>query len=104
VSPVARRTDPETSHAAAASVGDVRLTQAAVLRLFERFGPMTDEELVIVYEMYGDEYGLPPQSSSGLRTRRKELVDRGLIEYTGMKVELTTGRYGRLWQIPPRGE
>lgn len=99
MSPVARRTDPETSHAAAASVGDVRLTQAAILRLFTVYGPMTDEDLVAIYQIRGGDMGLPQQSASGLRTRRDELVKRGLIEYGGEKAQIASGRYARIWQL-----
>lgn len=87
----ARRTDPETSHAAAASV-KVRASQLAVLRFIEREGPMTDEHLVQTYD------GEPAQSPSGLRTRRKELVDQGLIEWTGELARMSTGRQARVWR------
>ena len=47
----ARRTDPETSHAAAASIteADLRVSQSAVLHVLERFGPTTDVGLVYRY-------------------------------------------------------
>ena len=71
----ARSADPDTSHAAAASLAPdkIRLSQHAVLRHLRRNGPMTDTELVDTFD------GKIFQSPSGLRTRRKELVDRGLV-------------------------
>lgn len=89
----ARRSDPHTSHDAAKSLarGTLRASQAAVLSHFHRFGLMTDTDLVNVY------VGVP-QSRSGLRTRRCELVDRGLIEDTGVRKRLPTGRRAIVWR------
>lgn len=41
----ARNTDPETSHAAAASVTNQRRIRGRILELFRAHGPMTDETL-----------------------------------------------------------
>ena len=90
----ARATDPETSHAAAASVGDVRTSQMYVYSVLKAFGPCTDEELVDIYEHLPN---VDPQSPSGLRTRRAELVRLGLVEYTGEKRAISTGRMARIW-------
>lgn len=87
---VARRTDPDTSHDAAESIRNLRASQDAVLATFWRFGPMTDQELV-------DRYAGPPQSTSGLRTRRHELVDRGLIRDSGERRKLESGRLAIVW-------
>ena len=97
--PVARTTDPETSHAAAASVGDVRLSQAAVARVLKTFGPLTDEDLVLLYEQVRLLNHLPAQSPSGIRTRRAELVRLGLVEYTGEKGTISSGRQARKWRV-----
>jgi hypothetical protein len=78
----ARHTDPWTSHEAAASVQNVTDKQVAVLDCFERHGPMTDEELRGRY--HGE-----PQSSSGLRTRRHELVKLGLLHAVGSRMSAT---------------
>lgn len=58
-------------------------------------GPMTDEQL---QQTYSEQRGLPAQSPSGLRTRRAELVDAGLVEPTGDKRPMTTGRLARVWR------
>ena len=89
----ARPSDPHTSHDAARSLsaGKLRDSQKAVLAHFRKLGPMTDTDLVNVY--VGS-----PQSRSGLRTRRRELTDRGLIEDTGSKKKLPTGRNAIVWR------
>ena len=90
----ARRSDPDTSHAAAQSLSSDKLreSQGAVLRHFVEHGPMTDVDL-------GNAYEGPPQSPSGLRTRRRELVDRGLLEDAGTRKRLTSGRYAIVWRV-----
>jgi hypothetical protein len=106
----ARRTDPGTSHAAARSV-NTTANHLAVLVVFRRCGPMTDEQLVANYGIQrriqedgvrqsGDlgRIALPQQAASGLRTRRKELVDRGLVRDTGRKAPMSTGRDATVWE------
>jgi len=91
----ARRTDPQTSHEAARSVERIRERQQAVLDLLRRRGPMCDEEIA---RTYAGVAGLPAQSPSGLRTRRAELVDMGLVEDSGERVTLASGRRSIRWQ------
>jgi len=93
----ARRTDPATSHDAARSLSPDKLrdSQKAVLGHFRKFGPMTDTDLVNMYVG-------PPQSRSGLRTRRSELAGRGLIEDTGARKRLPTGRNAIVWRAVRR--
>jgi hypothetical protein len=88
----ARRTDPATSHEAAESLSSDRLraSQNAVLAFLRRHGAMTDIDLVERYD------GLA-QSPSGLRTRRKELVARGLVVDTGSWVRTPSGRRATVW-------
>lgn len=98
---VARCTDPDTSHAAAASLGDLRVSQSAVLDLFvdaakAGIQSLTDDQLVRWYERQGRE---PRQSPSGLRTRRRELTDAGFIEDTGDRTRLASGRQAVLWKL-----
>lgn len=95
----ARTTDPETSHAAAASVGDLRLSQSAVHQLIAAFGPMSDERLCHFYEVFQEAWGLPPQSASGIRSRRAELVRLGLVQFNGDKALMKSGRMARVWAI-----
>lgn len=75
----ARATDPQTSHEAAASVTpNLRESQAAVLDLLRRYGPMTDVELIAAARR--DDVRL---SDSGIRTRRHELEAMGLVKRAG---------------------
>jgi hypothetical protein len=92
----ARRTDPETSKAAADSVRGIRESQQFILGLFRRFGPMTDERLVLrVSEDRGPHVKLSP---SGIRTRRKELESLILVRFTGRREKISTGRLARVWE------
>lgn len=94
--PVARRTDPGTSWAAADSVTDTTITRTkrAILHVLEQ-GPMTDEQIA---EAVGPAYTSP----SGLRTRRKELVKAGLVCDSGKRVRMDSGRWAILWARQPR--
>jgi hypothetical protein len=94
----ARGSDPATSHAAAASLTDLRASQMAVLGLLLSLGPMTDETLAGHYKRASENDELPKQSSSGLRTRRAELVDAGLVLASGRFEHLTSGRKAIVWK------
>ena len=87
----ARRTDPETSHAAAESVRNLRMSQSYVLSILREVGPMTDECL----QGWIDPKVMSP---SGIRTRRSELVKLGKVEWSGEKVPMSTGRMARVWR------
>lgn len=93
----ARRTDPETSHEAAATVDALRERQAAVLGVLRR-GPATDEQLA---QAYAAVPGAPKQSPSGLRTRRSELVEMGLARHSGAFGQTASGRRTRVWEAVP---
>jgi hypothetical protein len=96
-----RTGDPATSRQAAASINDLRESQRAVLKVFERtHNPMTDETLIAVYTRLAPEMNLPTQSESGLRSRRAELVEGGLLRDTGEKAQISTGRNAVLWGLP----
>lgn len=89
----ARSTDPDTSRAAAASVTGIRATQQAVLELF-RVAPMTDPEMIAKARALG-----LPQSESGLRTRRSELVNQGLLADTRDRRRTPSGRQSIVWGL-----
>ena len=94
----ARRTDPITSHEAAQSLPSekIRRSQEAVLTFLRKRGAMTDTQLTEDYPVWcGHRY--PKQSSSGLRTRRDELVKRGLVVDSGRMEILPTGRRAIVW-------
>lgn len=97
----ARRTDPDTSHQAAASLGSekIRRSQAEVLELLREVGPVTDAALVHLYEARISVGGSLPQSPSGIRTRRRELVELGKVRDTGARVRLPSGRLAAVWEV-----
>lgn len=93
---VARRTDPSTSWEAARSVTGIRESQQQVLDLFRAFGPMTDEAAYTEHRRYSLSAHI--QSVSGFRTRRSELVARGLLEDSGERRVGSTGRRMIVWR------
>lgn len=91
----ARRSDPETSHEAAASLTQDKMTRLRLLVLdtIQRYGPMHDTDLVeIMRSRFGDHY-----SQSGIRTRRSELVAMGKVKDTGERRKLRSGRRSIVW-------
>ncbi len=58
---------------------------------------MHDEDIAGWYVSVGSGNGFPHQSPSGLRTRRKELVDAGLVVDTGRRGTLRSGRLSIIW-------
>ena len=88
----ARVSDPVTSHDAAESVDRVTETQENVLKALRR--PRVDVELVEAYRAFKR---APRASKSGIRSRRAELVDRGLVVDTGRRVRLESGRFAIVW-------
>lgn len=99
----ARRTDPVTSHEAAAQLADLTARQQAVLRLLtESSIPLPDVDLVRMYQdRQREDRTLPLQGPSGIRTRRSELVIQGKV-YAVDKVKLGTRRHIR-WGVYPNG-
>ena len=94
--PLARLSDPDSSHAAARSVTGLRDKQRAVLDALVACGGLaTDEQIAVRYVRDG----YPPQSDSGLRTRRAELVRAGLVKDSGVRAKLRTGRKAVLWAV-----
>lgn len=104
VAPVARRTDPDTSHLAAASVPRSTAAKEAVRDCLALYGPLADERLVHLYGQTRRMHGWPAQSPSGIRTRRAELVADGIVVDTGDVTRLESGRLGRLWAVKGRSD
>ena len=98
---VARNSDPDTSWEAADSITEIPRRQAEVLQIIEMLGPICDYDLQLAHRMVD---GLMPQSPSGLRTRRSELVALGLVVDTGDRKRLPSGRRAILWDIRPGEE
>lgn len=92
--PATRTTDPITSHEAEASVKNLTGTQQAILQLLTI--SMTDDELMERYQLKAVNGLAPMSSASGIRTRRHELVERGLVEEKGY-AESKFGRRAIIW-------
>lgn len=94
--PRARSGDPETSRVAAASVDEhsQRTLQRAVLRILREYGPLTDNDIALAHK----QTSVVPFSLSGLRTRRHELVVRGLVHDSGRREVLESGRRAVVWE------
>lgn len=92
--PFARRTDPTTSHEAAESVQNLTETQKFILKALVR--PRTDVELVEAYRAFK----LAPRASeSGIRSRRAELVQAGVVVDSGDRTKLPSGRMATVWRL-----
>lgn len=93
--PVARLTDPETSHMAAADAKRTAPTwrSRCLLALAEHPDGLTDFELA---EKVGSQ-----QTSAG--KRRHELVDAGLVEFAWLHRPSPTGSKARVWKITAAG-
>lgn len=92
--PNARNTDPSTSHEAARSVDNITLTQEYIIRALQR--PATDVALV---DRYRNIKSAPAASESGIRSRRSELVSKGVIRDSGSREVLPSGRRAIVWEL-----
>lgn len=100
--PRARRTDPQTSHDAARSIDRRSLSDVhrMIGRLLALHGPLTDESIAALYAARAlDDPKCRPVSPSGLRTRRRELVDAGLVEPTETVAYTAAGRRTTVWKL-----
>lgn len=91
--PKARTTDPVTSHQAARSVANQSEVQQAILSALRNYGPMHDALLAEWQDI-----SRLRVSESGLRTRRAELVTKGLVRDSGQRVRLPSGRSSIVWE------
>ena len=99
--PTARRTDPATSHEAAASitVQRMRADHHLVLAALHDHGPMTDFALASrVSSALGR---IVKQTSIGVR--RKELVTLGLVRNSGRRAPSDTGKASIVWTLTAAG-
>lgn len=103
--PHARREDPQTSHTAAESARPVASeVRAHVLEAIREAGRdaglhgLIDEELVALFAARGW-----PGTPSGIRTRRRELVDSDppLVVETHYRRNTATGRTSIVWAPAP---
>ena len=88
-----RWSDPVTSLVAAASV-DLTKGQKIVMAAFRVRRSMTDDELIAKVADLGLKL-----SPSGCRSRRKELVEMGLIRDSGVKEQTASHRSTIVWEL-----
>jgi len=89
----ARNTDPQTSHDAADSVDDITETKQFILEALRQ--PRNDLDIVTSFRSM---LGAPAATDQSIRSRRAELVDAGLVEDSGERVKMPSGRYSIVWQ------
>lgn len=100
-SPAWRNSDPETSQQAAKSIAKENLSASrqAILGLFQKYGPMIDEDVAARYSILAGEGSAPFLSPSGLRSRRSELCQAGYLEDSGGRGKTQSGRASIIWKL-----
>lgn len=88
-----RWSDPATSLLAAASV-DLTKGQKIVMAAFRVRNSMTDDELIAQVVALGLKL-----SPSGCRSRRKELVELGILRDSGVKEKTQSKRLTTVWEV-----
>jgi hypothetical protein len=96
--PSARTTDPATSFEAAASLTLPHITkmQQNILAIVREHGPVSD---TAIEALYMDRHWPWVPTGQALRSRRAELVKRGLISASGDYGETPSGRRTQKWQM-----
>lgn len=92
--PRTRIVDPPTSDDSAKGTTCRRGAREDVLSLFTFGVSLTDTQLIELHS----KSSLSPQTPSGLRTRRSELVTLGRIRDSGQKRKLKSGRMSIVWE------
>ena len=92
----ARNSDPSTSHAAAASIGDTTPLQRRLLVLFDMaHDGLNDEQLIAMYKnAYGTAF---PGTDSSIRSRRSDLVVKGHLVDSGKFRPTLHGNKSIVW-------
>lgn len=95
--PHARWSDPQTSRQAAESISltAVSQTQERILTVFKFHGHLSDEQL----EQHFETYWPGTASPQGVRSRRGELVRKGLVLDSGRRGTTKYGRGCIVWQV-----
>ena len=99
--PKARRRDPQTSFDAANSISLERVTETQrniYYLLLASLEGSTDVDGWRIYQLAMTKEIAPYASESGYRSRRAELVRLGLVEDTGERVKLKSGRNAIVWR------
>lgn len=98
--PSTRELDPSTSFEAARSLKteNITKTMSGILDIL-RNAPRHDEGLVQSYNALSIHHIVPFASDSGIRSRRAQLVELGLVEDSGQRVKTASGRSSIVWQV-----
>lgn len=99
---LARATDPETSHEAAATV-NLTKGQRAVLAEFRLYRTLTDEQLIAALAIRASSCPDAMLSDSGARSRRAELVAAGMVRDSGQRGTTAAGRKTVVWEYVSEG-
>ncbi len=94
--PRSRWSDPETSRKAAESITLPRVTDTQRRILAALIRPATDEELIARIADLWPEHRVSPQS---IRSRRAELVRRGLVVDSGTTRPTEYGSSATVWRL-----
>lgn len=95
--PRKRWSDPETSRQAAESVSLSKVSDLQRRILAALIRPLTDEQLIArIRELWPDQR-VSPQS---VRSRRAELVRRGLVADSGLRRPTQYGSTATVWRLP----
>jgi hypothetical protein len=95
--PKSRRHDPATSVEAAESVWCPSLVESTVLDIVRQHGPICDDEIYRHYTLRAIRTGQVLPTPQSVRSRRSELVDTGLIEWSGLYSLTPSMRRTREW-------
>lgn len=69
--------------------------QAVVYDVLKQHGPLPDHALVPIAQHVEKVH----QTSSGIRTRRAELVAAGLVRQSPVKITMPSGRKAKVWAV-----
>ena len=97
--PAARLTDPDTSHAAAATVRDTFGTRNRIHTFLSNYPRgLTHQEIIAVYASVGAGLGWPRATDQSIRSRVKELEREGRVRREDTPTGTTsTGRRSYRW-------
>lgn len=101
-SPLARFSDPDTSHDAGNSqtAEVLNARQVAVLAALHRYGPMTDEQIIARLDaMRVLDDSIPNSTAQAFRTARKALQSAGRIVDSQRREHTAAGRTAIVWEL-----
>jgi hypothetical protein len=89
-----RTTDPTTSHNAGKSVTGLAETYRLILSALDK-GGQNDEGLI---KLWRQNEGWKLVSDSGIRSRRSELTAQGIVQDSGKRIKMASGRMSIVWE------